>query len=338
MSSNSWWHNVVPRGFQKKPEKDAPPKKDARLDKDKPGDEPQWVKCPQTNEILPRDQVEEAHWVTPAGFHMRIGAEPRFKSLFDGKWTLIPLPKVPADPLKFKDDKKYVDRLKAARAKTGREDCMTAAIGRIGGQTAVVLVQDFEFMGGSLGLAAGEAFVTAAETAVRKGAALIVCTASGGARMQEGVLSLMQMPRTTLAIQDLHDAALPYIVVLCDPTSGGVTASYAMLGDVHIAEPGAMIAFSGPRVIEQTIRQKLPDGFQRAEYLLEKGMVDMVVPRGQMRETIGAMLSIMMAKRAEQAAAGDDPELPLPPPEEIPVRDARKQDRTTARQRPKAAE
>lgn len=335
-SNNSWWHNVVPRGLQKKPDaKGEPaPKKDPRVDKD----DQLYVKCPQTGNLVPRDEVEAAHWVTPSGFHMRIGAEPRFKSLFDSKWTLIPLPKVPADPLKFKDDKKYVDRLKAARTKTAKEDCMTAGFGKIGGQKAVVLVQDFEFMGGSLGMAAGEAFVRAAETAVKRGAALIVCTASGGARMQEGVLSLMQMPRTTLAIQDLHEAGLPYIVILCDPTSGGVTASYAMLGDVHIAEPGAMIAFSGPRVIEQTIRQKLPEGFQRAEYLLEKGMVDMVVPRGQMRDTIGAMLSILMSKRSETAVE-EDPELPLTLPEETPARaEARKQERANAKQRPKAAE
>jgi acetyl-CoA carboxylase carboxyl transferase subunit beta len=333
-NNNSWWHNVVPRGFQKKPEGEPPPpKKDARLDKE----EHLYVKCPLTGELVPRDDVEAAHWVTPAGFHMRIGPEPRFKSLFDGKWTLIPLPKVPADPLKFKDDKKYVDRLKAARTKTGKEDCMAAGYGKIGGQKAVVLVQDFEFMGGSLGMAAGEAFVKAAETAVKRSAALIVCTASGGARMQEGVLSLMQMPRTTLAIQDLHDAGLPYIVILCDPTSGGVTASYAMLGDIHIAEPGAMIAFSGPRVIEQTIRQKLPDGFQRAEYLLEKGMVDMVLRRGEMHDTIGAMLSILMSKRSE-AVTEDEPELPLPLPDDAPARDVRKQERAAVRQRPKAAE
>jgi acetyl-CoA carboxylase carboxyl transferase subunit beta len=331
MSSNSWWHNVVPRGLQKRKADGAPPppKKDAREDKD----DQLYIKCPETGELVPRDEVEAAHWVTPSGFHMRIGPEPRFKSLFDSKWTLIPLPRVATDPLKFKDDKKYVDRLKAARAKTGREDCMAAALGRIGGQKAVVLVQDFEFMGGSLGMAAGEAFITAAETATRHGAALVVCTASGGARMQEGVLSLMQMPRTTLVIQDLHAAGLPYIVVLCDPTSGGVTASYAMLGDVHIAEPGAMIAFSGPRVIEQTVRQKLPEGFQRAEYLLEKGMVDMVVHRAQLRDTVGALLSIFMARRAE--VADEEPELPLPEP--APVREARRQERA-GKQRPKAAE
>lgn len=323
-SNTSWWHNVVPRGFQKKPEAQPAPKKDARLDKS--ADEQHWIKCPKTNELLLRDEVEAAHWVTPAGFHLRIGPEPRFKCLFDAAWREFALPKVPSDPLKFKDDKRYVDRLKAARTKSGREDCMAAALGTIGGQKAVVLVQDFDFMGGSLGMAAGEAFVTAAETAVREGAALVVATASGGARMQEGVLSLMQMPRTTLAIQELRAAGLPYIVVLCDPTSGGVTASYAMLGDVHIAEPGAMIAFSGPRVIEQTIRQKLPEGFQRAEYLLEKGMIDMVVPRGQLRETIGAMLSVMMARQAQVIDL--DPRLPL---EEPPA--ARRTDRSGRQRR-----
>jgi acetyl-CoA carboxylase carboxyl transferase subunit beta len=333
MSNTSWWHNVMPRGLKKKAEGETP-KKDARLDKS--ADEQHWVKCPQTNEILPREDVEAAHWVTPAGFHMRIGPEPRFKCMFDTKWTLIPLPKVPVDPLKFKDDKKYLDRLKAARTKTGREDCMSAAYGRIGGQKAVVLVQDFDFMGGSLGMAAGEAFVTAAEYAVKRNAALIVCTASGGARMQEGVFSLMQMPRTTLAIQDLHAAGLPYIVILCDPTSGGVTASYAMLGDIHIAEPGAMIAFSGPRVIEQTIRQKLPEGFQRAEYLHEKGMVDMVVHRSQLHDTLGAMLSILMAKHAAAATVEPEPELPLPMPEE--AREPRRVERVAPKQRPKAAE
>jgi acetyl-CoA carboxylase carboxyl transferase subunit beta len=335
MSSNSWWHNVVPRGFQKKSaeEEAKQPRKDARADKST--DEQHWVKCPQTNEILPRDDVEAAHWVTPSGFHMRIGPEPRFKSLFDSKWLNIPLPKVTQDPLRFKDDKKYVDRLKGARAKTNREDCMAAAHGKIGGQKAVVLVQDFDFMGGSLGMAAGEAFITAAETAVKRSAALVVVTASGGARMQEGVLSLMQMPRTTIAIQELREAGLPYIVILTDPTSGGVTASYAMLGDVQIAEPGAMIAFSGPRVIESTIRQKLPEGFQRAEYLLEKGMIDKVVRRGEMREVVGQILSVLMAKRAS-AVVEAEPELPLPEP--APVREARRERTAMKQSRAKAAE
>jgi acetyl-CoA carboxylase carboxyl transferase subunit beta len=324
---SSWWHNLTPRGLKKKDAgKVDQPRKDTRLDKD--GEDQQWIKCPASNELLPRDEVEAAHWVTPAGFHMRIGPLPRFKSLFDDAWEDIPLPKVPADPLKFKDDKKYVDRLKAARTKTGREDTMAAAIGTIGGERTVVLVQDFDFMGGSLGMAAGEAFVAAAQFAVRKGAAFVAVTASGGARMQEGVLSLMQMPRTTLAIQELHETGLPYIVVLTDPTSGGVTASYAMLGDIQIAEPGAMIAFSGPRVIEQTIRQKLPEGFQRAEYLLEKGMLDLVVSRGQMREVLGSILSVLMAKR--NAAAAVQPELPLSEPDASPA-----PTRRTATARPK---
>ncbi|MEQ1619650.1 MAG: acetyl-CoA carboxylase carboxyltransferase subunit beta [Terricaulis sp.] len=262
-----------------------------------------WIKDPISGELVYRAELEAADWVAPSGFHMRIGPEPRFRHLFDDQaWQKITLPKVAADPLKFKDDKKYSDRLKAARTKVGRDDCMEAGYGRIGGAHAVVLVQDFEFMGGSLGMAAGEAFIAAAEAALRRKAALIVVTASGGARMQEGILSLMQMPRTTLAIQMLHEAGLPYLVVLADPTTGGVTASYAMLGDVHIAEPGALIGFAGPRVIEETIRQKLPEGFQRAEYLHNKGMVDLVVDRRQLKATLATLLSVLMHKRASVAA------------------------------------
>jgi acetyl-CoA carboxylase carboxyl transferase subunit beta len=267
-----------------------------------------WIKCPITGDLIYRAELEAADWVTPAGFHMRIGPEPRFKHLFDEQaWQKIALPKVVADPLKFKDDKKYVDRLKAARAKVGREDCMEAAYGRIGGAHAVVLVQDFEFMGGSLGMAAGEAFIAAAEAAVRRKAALVMVTASGGARMQEGILSLMQMPRTTLAIQYLKEAGLPYLVVLADPTTGGVTASYAMLGDVHLAEPNALIGFAGPRVIEQTIRQKLPEGFQRAEYLLDKGMVDMVIDRRQLKSTLATLLAVLMHKHISAMPQDSDP-------------------------------
>jgi len=266
-----------------------------------------WIKDPLSGELVYRTDLEAADWVTPSGFHMRIGPDARFKILFDEQaWQKIPVPQVTADPLKFKDDKKYVDRLKSARAKVGREDCMAAAYGRIGGAHAVVLVQDFEFMGGSLGMAAGEAFIAAAEAAVRRKAAMIMVTSSGGARMQEGILSLMQMPRTTLAIQSLREAALPYIVVLADPTTGGVTASYAMLGDVHIAEPGALIGFAGPRVIEQTIRQKLPEGFQRSEYLLDKGMVDMVIDRRRMRQTLSALLSVLMHKRVLALGEGGE--------------------------------
>jgi acetyl-CoA carboxylase carboxyl transferase subunit beta len=264
-----------------------------------------WVKDPLGGELVYRSDLEAADYVMPSGFHMRIGPEPRFKMLFDdATWQKITLPKVATDPLKFKDDKKYVDRLKGARAKVGRDDCMAASYGRIGGAPCVVLVQDFEFMGGSLGMAAGEAFIAAAESAIRRKAAMVVVTSSGGARMQEGILSLMQLPRTTLAVQSLHEAGLPYIVVLADPTTGGVTASYAMLGDIHIAEPGALIGFAGPRVIENTIRQKLPEGFQRSEYLLDKGMVDLVVDRRNMKATLSTLLSVLMHKRA--AARGED--------------------------------
>jgi acetyl-CoA carboxylase carboxyl transferase subunit beta len=230
---------------------------------------------------------------------MRIGPEARFRALFDGEqWETIAAPPVPEDPLKFKDDKRYIDRLKASRAKVGREDAMAIGAGRIGGPPAVVIVQDFEFMGGSLGMAAGEAFVAAASEAVKRRCGLVCFTAAGGARMQEGILSLMQMPRTTLAVQELKAAGLPYLVVLTDPTTGGVTASYAMLGDVHLAEPGALIGFAGPRVIEQTIRQKLPEGFQRAEYLRDKGMVDLVVDRRRLKETLARLLSLLSPQAA----------------------------------------
>ena len=221
-------------------------------------------------------------------------------------WTEIPMPPVMKDPLKFKDDKRYTDRLRSAKAKTGREDCMVAAHGEINGRKAVILVQDFAFMGGSLGMAAGEAFIKAAETAVERKAALIVVTASGGARMQESSFALMQMPRTVLAIQDVKRAKLPYIVILADPTSGGVLASYAMLGDVQIAEPGAMLAFTGPRVIEQTIREKLPEGFQRSEFLRERGMVDMVLSRKEITPTLGAILGMLMPPVRRRAKARNE--------------------------------
>ena len=270
-----------------------------------------WVKCPKTGELVYRQELESSYWVTPAGAHLRISPEQRFQYMFDGGlWTEIAMPPVIKDPLKFKDDKRYTDRLKAAKAKTGREDCMVAACGDINGRKAVILVQDFAFMGGSLGMAAGEAFIKAAEVAVARKAALIVVTASGGARMQESSFALMQMPRTVLAIQDVKRARLPYIVVLSDPTSGGVLASYAMLGDVQIAEPGAQLAFTGPRVIEATIREKLPEGFQRSEFLRERGMVDIVCHRKEMTATIGAILGMLMpssrpkrAKVADQVAA-----------------------------------
>ncbi|MCL4146227.1 UNVERIFIED_CONTAM: hypothetical protein GTU68_064933 [Idotea baltica] len=263
--------------------------------KDTPDD--LWVKCPKSGELVYKTDLEENWHVTPAGAHLRISPRTRLRLLCDDeRWEPIDLPKVPVDPLKFKDDKSYTARLKAAKSKIAQDDCMVAAYGKVSGTPAVILVQDFAFMGGSLGMAAGEAFVTAAEMALARKAALVVCTASGGARMQEGTLSLMQMPRTTLAINDLADAGLPYIVLLTDPTSGGVSASYAMLGDVHIAEPGAMIAFSGPRVIEQTIRESLPEGFQRSEFLREKGQVDIVVDRRELKATLARVLSHLLPK------------------------------------------
>jgi acetyl-CoA carboxylase carboxyl transferase subunit beta len=254
-----------------------------------------WVKDPDTGEMIYRSDLEAALWVTPGGRHMRINAEARLRFTFDdGRYESIPTPDVPEDPLKFSDGKPYKDRLTAARKAAGRKDTMAIGFGDVDGQAAVVIVQDFSFMGGSLGMAAGEAFVAAAREAVKRGVPLVCFTAAGGARMQEGALSLMQMARSTLAVQEVKQAGLPYVVVLTDPTTGGVTASYAMLGDVHLAEPGALIGFAGPRVIETTIREKLPPGFQRAEYLQEKGMVDRVVTRHDLPRTLGLILSMLM--------------------------------------------
>jgi acetyl-CoA carboxylase carboxyl transferase subunit beta len=254
-----------------------------------------WVKCPETGQLVFHKDVEANQWVIPgSNYHMRMGASPRLKSIFDGEtWFDIAVPDVTVDPLKFRDERRYADRLKDARAKTGMNDAIKLGFGRLEGQPVVVAVQDFDFMGGSLGMAAGEAVIKGLETAVEKKTPFILFAASGGARMQEGVLALMQLPRTTVAIQHLRAAKQPYIVVLTNPTTGGVTASYAMLGDVQIAEPGALIGFAGPRVIEQTIREKLPEGFQRAEYLRDHGMVDIVVHRHQMRATLARLCKIM---------------------------------------------
>jgi len=263
-----------------------------------------WVKCPDTGEMIYRPDLEAALWVTPAGRHMRIGPGQRFAFTFDdGKWEAIAAPTVPEDPLTFSDGKPYKDRLIAARKATGEPDTMAIGYGRIRKVPAVVLVQDFAFMGGSLGMAAGETFIAAAREAIAREAPLVIYTAAGGARMQEGTLSLMQMARTTLAIQELKAARLPYIVVLTDPTTGGVTASYAMLGDIHLAEPGALIGFAGPRVIEQTIRETLPPGFQRSEYLVEKGMVDRVVRRDELPAILGSVLGTLMMGRHRSKAA-----------------------------------
>ncbi|CAN5283003.1 acetyl-CoA carboxylase carboxyl transferase subunit beta [soil metagenome] len=263
-----------------------------------------WIKAPDTGEMIYRPDLEAMEWVTPAGHHMRIGAKLRFRFTFDeGKFEAIPSPAVPDDPLKFKDDKSYPDRLASARKATGAQDAFSIGFGAIHGVKAVVAVQDFAFMGGSLGMAAGEGFIAAARAAVAREVPLVAFTAAGGARMQEGALSLMQMARTTLAIQELKAARLPYVVVLTDPTTGGVTASYAMLGDVHLAEPGALIAFAGPRVIEQTIREKLPPGFQRAEYLMDHGVVDQVVARAELPAVLARILSTLMLARERAAKA-----------------------------------
>ena len=254
-----------------------------------------WVKDPDTDEMLYRPDLETALWVTPSGRHMRIGAAKRLGYTFDGgKYEPISSPEVEEDPLKFSDGKPYRERLAAARKTVGTRDVMSIGFGEIDGTPAVAIVQDFAFMGGSLGMAAGEGFIAAARAAVERKVPMVCFTAAGGARMQEGALSLMQMARTTLAVQELKAAQLPFVVVLTDPTTGGVTASYAMLGDVHLAEPGALIGFAGPRVIEATIREKLPPGFQRAEYLEQKGMVDRVVTRADLPKTLGQVLSMLM--------------------------------------------
>ena len=259
-----------------------------------------WVKDPDTGEMLYRSDLETSLWVTPSGRHMRIGAQARLRYTFDdGEFESVDTPEVQEDPLKFSDGKPYKDRLSAARKAAGRKDAMAIGCGDVGGVLAVVIVQDFSFMGGSLGTAAGEAFIAAGREAVKRGVPLVCFTAAGGARMQEGALSLMQMARSTLVVQELKAAKLPYVVVLTDPTTGGVTASYAMLGDVHLAEPGALIGFAGARVIESTIREKLPEGFQRAEYLQAKGMVDRVVSRADLPRELGLILGMLMGgKRA----------------------------------------
>lgn len=264
-----------------------------------------WVKCPSCGQMLFHNDLQANQNVcTQCDHHLRISPAERFEALFDdAKYDLIELPEVPVDPLKFRDSKRYTERLKEARQKTGDKDAMKVAHGKLGGIPAVIAVQNFEFMGGSLGLAVGEAIIAASKLAILQKAPLILFTAAGGARMQEGILSLMQMPRTTVAIQRLKENRLPFIVVLTDPTTGGVTASYAMLGDVQISEPGALICFAGPRVIEETIRETLPEGFQRAEFLLEHGMLDMVVHRRDMRDQLSRLVNLLSQKVKLPASA-----------------------------------
>ncbi|TCD16029.1 acetyl-CoA carboxylase, carboxyltransferase subunit beta [Oricola cellulosilytica] len=276
-----------------------------------------WIKCPETGEMVFHRELEENQWVIPAsGYHMKISAKDRLKHFFDdGEFEIVTNPAVAVDPLRFRDQKKYADRLRENKQKTGLDDSIVNALGSLEGLPIVTCLHDFSFMGGSLGIAAGEAIIKGFETAVEKKRPMVLFAASGGARMQEGILSLMQLPRTTVAVEMLKEAGLPYIVVLTNPTTGGVSASYAMLGDIHIAEPGAVIGFAGARVIEQTIREKLPEGFQRSEYLLDHGMVDMVVHRHELRPTIGRLLRMMM-KQPALADTGADvkPANTLPAP------------------------
>lgn len=257
-----------------------------------------WRKCPACGEMIFHRDLAAALFVCPqCGHHMRIGSAERFAQTFDAASfeELIP-PEVAADPLRFRDEKRYTDRLRDSRSKTGRIDALAAARGTLEGLPVMVGVQNFDFMGGSLGMAVGEALIASMQAAVDEGRPYILYVASGGARMQEGVLSLMQMPRVTIAVDMLRDANLPYIVVLTDPTTGGVSASYAMLGDIHIAEPGALIGFAGQRVTANAVREQLPEGYQRAEYLLSHGMVDMVVHRQELRKTLSRVLHMLMKK------------------------------------------
>ena len=259
-----------------------------------------WHKCKKCEAMVFLKEYEDNMHVCPkCEHHGRIGPMVRFAQIMDeDSWKLIPWAKVQEDPLKFKDQKKYIDRLKDARTKTGEQDALINVRGTIENIPCVVGVQDFAFMGGSMGLAVGQAFVDGARRALKDQCPYIIFTAAGGARMQEGILSLMQMPKTTVAISMLREAGIPFIVVLTDPTTGGVTASYAMLGDVHISEPGAMIGFAGQRVIENTIREKLPEGFQTAEYLLDHGMIDMVVHRKELRDRLAQVMGYLMAWKA----------------------------------------
>jgi acetyl-CoA carboxylase carboxyl transferase subunit beta len=281
----------------------VPPKVRSLLRRESP--ENLWIKCPESGELVFHKDLEANLFVVPgAGYHMRLSPKMRLDNLFDhATWEEIATPEVPFDPLKFRDVKRYTDRIKEYRLKTGNPDAVKIAFGKLEGLDITAAVQDFDFLGGSLGMAAGEAIVTGMTSAVERKTPFIIFTASGGARMQEGIFSLMQMPRTTIAVRRLREAKLPYIVVLTNPTTGGVTASYAMLGDVHIAEPGAVIGFAGARVIEQTIRERLPEGFQRAEYLEAHGMIDMVVRRQDMRATLARLCALLMQRPPTPAEA-----------------------------------
>ncbi len=254
-----------------------------------------WHKCPSCDQMLfHRDLEQNLHVCQHCDHHLRISAAQRLACLFDdGEYTRIELPEVVADPLRFRDSKRYVDRLKEAQIKSQEKEAIVAAHGTMGGFPTVIAAFDFNFMGGSMGVAVGEALIAAAHLAKLQEAPLIVVPASGGARMQEGILSLVQMPRTIIAVDEVREAGLPYIVVFSDPTTGGVSASFAMLGDIHIAEPGATIGFAGTRVIENTIRESLPERFQSSEYMMEHGLIDMVVHRKDLRETLIRLINLL---------------------------------------------
>lgn len=281
----SWLKNIVPPGLKK-------------IFKRREVPDNLWLKCSACDSMIFHKDAEDSLFVCPeCDFHLKVSAEIRFQQLFDeGSITYIDCPDVPKDPLKFKDQKRYIDRLKETRSKTNKKDSILIGSGNINTQQAVMAVHDFSFMGGSLGMAAGESIILAIEEALKKKCPFILCASSGGARMQEGILSLMQMPRTTVMLQSLREEKLPYIVLLTNPTTGGVTASYAMLGDIHIAEPKALIGFAGPRVIENTINENLPEGFQKSEYLLDHGMIDMVVHRKDLKEMISNIINILFNK------------------------------------------
>jgi acetyl-CoA carboxylase carboxyl transferase subunit beta len=280
-----------------------------------------WIKCPDTGQLVFYKDVEANQFVIPgSNYHMRMGAVARLKSMFDGEtWIDIGIPEVAIDPLKFRDERRYTERLRDARTKTGLNDAIKLGLGKLDGLPVVIAVQEFEFMGGSLGMAAGEAVIKGLATAAQKNTPFILFAASGGARMQEGILALMQMPRTTIAVKALRATRRPYIVVLTNPTTGGVTASYAMLGDIHIAEPGALIGFAGPRVIEQTIREKLPEGFQTAEYLRDHGMIDMVVHRHKLRATLSGLCRVLTKAPAPKAPPVEAPMIAAPTVPALPA-------------------
>ena len=288
----NWFKKIVPPGLKKIFSKKSSTKE-------------LWLKCDNCEAMIFHKDAEDNLYVcNECDHHMRISAKERFKQLLDqGSIKYIEDPNVPIDPLRFKDEKKYVDRLKESKRKTKLSDSVVIGHGTINKINVTLAVHDFQFMGGSLGMAAGEAIITAIKHSLENNYPFILCASSGGARMQEGILSLMQMPRTTIMIQTLREKKIPYIVLLTNPTTGGVTASYAMLGDIHIAEPNALIGFAGPRVIENTIKENLPDGFQKSEYLLDHGMIDMVSHRKDLKNNITSILEILMNSEIQKSAS-----------------------------------